>query len=181
MTKMKRKVLGSGKVVEVLGDSWVRRMRKGLRMMTVWGELTRGTELPGKKKGWRGTAGQEKTEKEGKDEIEIENEMDIGGGTGTGRRAQVARRKGRDIGTDGIAMRISGGGIALLVLDVIATGEIMTTKPAGGKGGVTGIGGSAIGLEMMTRRDGGGGGAGVLVGQETLDCEKRAGNWGPRQ
>lgn len=172
---------GSGKVVEALGDSWVGRMRKGPQMMTTWGELTRGTELPGKKKGRRGTADQEKTEKEGKDEIEIENEMDIGGGTGTGRRAQVARRKGRDIGTDGITMRISGGGIALLVLDAIVTDEIMTAKPAGGKGGVTGIGGSAIGLKTMTRRDGGEEGARVLVGRETLDCDKRAGNWGSRQ
>lgn len=101
--------------------------------------------------------------------------MDIGGGTGAGLRAQVARRKGRDIGTDGVAMRVNGGGIAkaaLLVQDTIATGEIMSTKMAEGRGEVTDIEGSiesVIGRETMTGRDGGEGGARALVGQKALD------------
>lgn len=172
MTRRKRRASVLGKEVEVLGGSWVGRMRKGLRMTTVWGGLTRGTELPGKKKGWRGTADQGKTKKEGEDGIAIENGMDIDGGTGAGRRAQVARRKGRDTGTGEIAMRANGGGIAkaaLLVLDAIVTGGIMTTKTAEGKGGVTGRGGSVIGLETVTRRDGGEGEARALVGRETLE------------
>lgn len=131
-----------------------------------------GIELLGKKKDRRGTADQEETE-EGEDEIEIE--MDIDGGTGVDHGAKVARGKGRDIGTDGIATRVNGGGIAkaaLLVPDVIAIGETMTTKTAEGKGGVTDIGESiesVIGPGKMSRRGGGEGGARVLVGQEALD------------
>lgn len=141
-------------------------------MMTVRGELTQGIELPGKKKGRRGTADQEKT---GEREDEIEIEMDIDGGTGVDHGAKVARGRGRDTGTDGIATKVNGGGIAkaaLLVPDAIVIGETMTTETAEGKGGVTDTGESiesVIGPGTMSRRGGGEGGARALVGQETLD------------
>lgn len=177
MRKRKRRASVSGEVAEALGDSWAWMMGKRLQMTMAWEGLMQGTEPPGKKKGHRGTADQGKTGKEVGDGIGIGIGigMDIGGDTGAGREAQVARKKGRDISTDEIAMRANGGGIAraaLRVPDGIVTDEIMTTT-AGGKCGVTDTGGSiesAIGPEStMTKRDGGEGGARALVGREVLD------------